>query len=108
MTTATTKRTPLSDADVATLLALIRQSDSVELKLIIYLRTMHLGPEELTVAAKFAVTDTHDAGHVAGTIDAAEARVRAAVPTAKVIYLEPDVFRPGTATMSGEPKGEPS
>jgi hypothetical protein len=33
MTTATTTRTPLSDADVATLLALMRQSDSVELKL---------------------------------------------------------------------------
>jgi cation diffusion facilitator family transporter len=51
---------------------------------IIHLRTMHLGPEELLLAAKIAVT-----------IDDAEARVRAAVPTAKVIYLEPDIYRPG-------------
>jgi hypothetical protein len=35
----------------------------------------------------------------AAAIDAAEARVRAAVPAARVIYLEPDVDRAGaTAT----------
>lgn len=61
---------------------------------VIHLRTMHLGPEELLVAAKVAVAPSATAEDVAGAIDAAERRVRAAVPIAKVIYLEPDVRRP--------------
>jgi cation diffusion facilitator family transporter len=58
---------------------------------IIHMRTMHLGPDELLVAAKIAVTPTTRAGDVARTIDAAEARIREAVPIARVIYLEPDI-----------------
>jgi hypothetical protein len=57
------------------------------------MKTMHLGPEELLVAAKIAVPRATDAAHVAVAIDAAEARVRAAVPIARVIYLEPDIDR---------------
>jgi cation diffusion facilitator family transporter len=60
---------------------------------IIHMRTMHLGPEELLVAAKIAVNGSVSAGDVAATIDAAEARIRAAEPTARVIYLEPDIPR---------------
>jgi divalent metal cation (Fe/Co/Zn/Cd) transporter len=53
---------------------------------------MHLGPEELLVAAKIAVRHDESAGEVARAIDAAEARIREAVPIARVIYLEPDVY----------------
>lgn len=60
---------------------------------VIHLRTMHLGPEELLVAAKIEVTADESAADVAGAIDAAERRVRAAVPIARVIYLEPDLRR---------------
>jgi cation diffusion facilitator family transporter len=60
---------------------------------VIHLRTMHLGPEELLVGAKIAMPCGATLVDVATTIDAAEARVRAAVPTARVIYLEPDVDR---------------
>ncbi len=60
---------------------------------VIHLRTLHLGPEELLVAAKIAVPSAESADEVADAIDAAEARVRAAVPIARVIYLEPDVRR---------------
>lgn len=60
---------------------------------IIHLRTLHLGPEELLVAAKIEVSATTSAADVAAAINAAEGRVRAAVPIASVIYLEPDLRR---------------
>jgi cation diffusion facilitator family transporter len=58
---------------------------------VIHLKTLHLGPEELLVAAKIAVDAAESAADVARAIDAAERRVRAAVPIARVIYLEPDI-----------------
>jgi cation diffusion facilitator family transporter len=60
---------------------------------VIHLRTMHLGPEELLVGAKVAMPAAATLNEVAVAIDAAEARVRAAVPSARVIYLEPDLDR---------------
>jgi cation diffusion facilitator family transporter len=62
---------------------------------VIHLRTMHLGPEELLVGAKISLPPATTLTQVARTIDAAEARVRSAVPTARVIYLEPDLYRGG-------------
>jgi len=59
---------------------------------IIHLRTMHLGPEELLVAAKLAIPPGSSIEQISASIDAAEARVRAAVPAARVIYIEPDLF----------------
>jgi cation diffusion facilitator family transporter len=61
---------------------------------VIHMKTLHLGPEELLVAAKIAVAASDTAADVAAAIDAAERRVRAAVPIAQVIYLEPDIRRP--------------
>ena len=60
---------------------------------VIHMKTLHLGPEELLVAAKIAVAPTDSAAEVAAAIDAAEARVREAEPIARVIYLEPDIDR---------------
>jgi cation diffusion facilitator family transporter len=60
---------------------------------VIHLRTMHLGPEELLVGAKLAMPAGSSLPQVAAAIDAAEIRVRAAVPIARVIYLEPDLDR---------------
>jgi cation diffusion facilitator family transporter len=60
---------------------------------IVHLKTLHLGPEELLVAAKVAVPVSATATDIAGAIDAAEAAVRTAEPTARVIYLEPDIWR---------------
>ncbi len=62
---------------------------------VIHMKTLHLGPEELLVAAKIAVAPGGTALAVAQLIDAAEGRVRAAVPIARVIYLEPDIDRRG-------------
>lgn len=60
---------------------------------VIHLKTLHLGPEELLVAAKIAVPGAASAADVAAAIDAAERRVREAVPIARVVYLEPDLRR---------------
>jgi cation diffusion facilitator family transporter len=60
---------------------------------VIHLRTMHLGPEELLVGAKISLPPATTLSDVARAIDAAEERVRSAVPTARVIYLEPDLDR---------------
>ena len=78
--------------------------DGVGVESVIHMRTLHLGPEELLVAAKIAVRHDDTAAAVARAIDDAEARIRAAVPIARVIYLEPDIRRPGT-TPAGEATG---
>jgi cation diffusion facilitator family transporter len=61
---------------------------------VVHLKTMHLGPDELLVAAKIAVPTAASAPDVAEAIDAAEASIRAVEPLARVIYLEPDIYRP--------------
>ena len=70
---------------------------------VIHLRTLHMGPEELLVAAKISVSHDESAGAIARAIDEAEARVRAAVPIARFIYLEPDLFvdQPAGAAVPG-------
>lgn len=68
---------------------------------IIHLRTMHLGPDELLVAAKIAVAGDDSALDVTQGINAAEGRIRAVVPIARVIYLEPDLYSPDTAAREG-------
>jgi cation diffusion facilitator family transporter len=61
---------------------------------VIHMRTLHLGPDEVLVAAKVAVGPDQTAQDIARGIDATEERIRAAVPSARVIYLEPDLRRP--------------
>ncbi|MFP5450830.1 MAG: cation diffusion facilitator family transporter [Thermoleophilia bacterium] len=65
---------------------------------LIHMRTLHLGPEELLVAAKIELDPGLSAAGFGAAIDTVEARIRAAVPIARVIYLEPDQRRP-----AGEP-----
>jgi len=72
---------------------------------VIHLRTVHLGPEELLVAAKIEIEALATAGEIARAIDAAEVRVRAAVPIAAVIYLEPDLRRSVSASAAGTGDG---
>lgn len=67
--------------------------DGTRITRVIHLRTMHLGPDELLVAAKVGVAPGLDLAAVAAAIDDAEARVRAEVPIARPMYLEPDLYR---------------
>ncbi|RZU66713.1 cation diffusion facilitator family transporter [Microterricola gilva] len=59
---------------------------------IIHMKTLYLGPDELMVGAKIAFSAEKRFADVATGIDAIEARIRVAVPIARVIYLEPDVY----------------
>lgn len=85
-----------SSADVAEIERALAASDGIER--VIHMKTLYLGPDELLVAAKVAVAERSSAGAVAVAIDEAERRVREAVPVARVIYLEPDVYDPSRAT----------
>ncbi|WP_030422594.1 cation diffusion facilitator family transporter [Streptomyces sp. SCSIO 75703] len=74
---------------------------------VIHMRTLHLGPEELLVAAKIAVRHDDTAAQIATAIDAAEARIRQAVPIARVIYLEPDIYSEAEAAKGPDREATP-
>lgn len=77
--------------DHAAIIAAIESGDEVEK--LIHMKTLYLGPDELLVAAKVGFSADKPLGEVAININAVEQRVRAAVPAARVIYLEPDIYR---------------
>lgn len=77
--------------EVAAIRAALEGSEGVTR--VIHLRTLHVGPDELLVAAKIAVAHSDTGVEIARDIDEAEAAVRAAVPTAAYIFLEPDIDR---------------
>lgn len=64
---------------------------------IIHLRTVHLGPEDILVTAKVAADGDEPLRVVSARTDAAEAAIRAAVPTVRLIFIEPDVRRDAPA-----------
>ncbi|MGX1093207.1 hypothetical protein RKD47_003888 [Streptomyces albogriseolus] len=63
--------------------------------------------EPLLVAAKIAVRHDETAAEIAAAIDAAEARIRDAVPIARVIYLEPDIYSEAEAAKGPDPEAAP-
>ncbi|MFI9509386.1 cation diffusion facilitator family transporter [Nocardia sp. NPDC052566] len=67
--------------------------DGTRIDRVIHLKTQYLGPDEILVAAKIAIVPGLEIAEIATAIDEAEARVRGAVPAARVIYLEPDLYR---------------
>ena len=68
-------------------------ADHEDIERVIHMRTQHLGPEELLVAVKIGVRGASTAADLSRAIDDAEARIRAAVPIARVIYIEPAIYR---------------
>jgi cation diffusion facilitator family transporter len=79
-----------SDDDLAAIERAVLDGDEVER--IIHMKTLYLGPDELLVATKVAVAGDDRLADVANAIDVVEARIRKAVPVARVIYIEPDVW----------------
>ena len=64
---------------------------------VIHRRTQHLGPDEVLVAAKVEFRNDLSMVGLSSAINAAETRVRHAVPIATLIYIEPDIHRPASA-----------
>lgn len=81
------------DEDMAKIRAAIESAPDVER--LIHIRTQHLGPEELLVAAKVDFSDGLLTEQLAAAIDEVERRVRAEVPYAMPMYIEPalNVYR---------------
>jgi cation diffusion facilitator family transporter len=77
--------------DVAAIRQALEGTDGV--RRLIHLRTMHLGPDELLVAAKLELDPSFTFAQVTEAINQAEARIRGAVNLTGLIYLEPDVYR---------------
>ena len=88
-----------ADADAA-----VKIRDAIngnaDVEALIHLKTLYLGPDELLVAAKVAFAGAARLADVAKSIDAVEAAIRAAVPIARAIYIEPDVYAPSGAHPS--------
>jgi len=80
-----------SPATIRRIHEVMESSDPV--RRVIHLRTQHIGPDELLVAAKLSFDGNPDLPALAETINEIEHRVREAVPTARMIYIEPDVER---------------
>ncbi len=75
--------------EVAAIQAALEASNGV--LRVIHLRTLHVGPDELLVAAKIAVAHSDTGASIAADINAAEASLRRAVPSARYVFLEPDI-----------------
>ncbi len=80
-----------SDENLASIQAALSGAENV--RGIIHMRTMHLGPDQLLVAAKLDFAPTLTVAELATAIDDAEADLRTAVPIATTIYIEPDIRR---------------
>jgi len=84
--------------DRAAIVAAFEASPDVDS--VIHLRTGHIGPDEILVAAKVEFDSTLTFEQLSAAIDVTEANARGAVPAARLIYIEPDLRR--------EPADEPS
>lgn len=79
-----------NDEDVAKIEQAITAGPEAER--IIHMKTLYLGPDELLVAAKLGFASDQRLLEVAAATNVIEQRIREAVPAARVIYIEPDVY----------------
>lgn len=62
---------------------------------VIHLRTMHLGPDDVLVTAKVGGRADESLAELAARTNAAETLIRASVPAARLIFIEPDIRHEG-------------
>jgi cation diffusion facilitator family transporter len=77
--------------DIATITTALAGAPSV--RRVIHLRTQHLGPDDVLVAAKVEFDATLSFAALAAAIDTAEAGLRAVYPAARLVFIEPDLYR---------------
>jgi divalent metal cation (Fe/Co/Zn/Cd) transporter len=87
----------VEDQNVEVIRDAIESGDDV--RRAIHMRTQHLGPDDVLVAAKVEFASTLTFEDLTHAIDRAEARVRERLsPLRVVIYLEPDIFEADQAS----------
>ena len=79
-----------SDQDVAKIESALLEGSDIDR--IIHMKTLYLGPDEFMIGAKVSVSPKLTVRELAVIVNRAEKRIRAAVPAAAVIYIEPDVY----------------
>jgi cation diffusion facilitator family transporter len=80
-------------ADSATVKTIVKAIEAGPVERVVHIRTQYLGPDEMLIGAKIVLTPGLAMAEVACAINDAEHSIRAAVPAAKLIYLEPDLER---------------
>ena len=70
---------------------------------LIHIRTEHIGPDEILVGAKIEYSSSLSADQLVAAINSTEDAIRAAVPAATVIYLEPDLQRTDLVALAQPP-----
>jgi cation diffusion facilitator family transporter len=91
--------------DRAAIVAAMESSHHVDH--LIHLRTQHIGPDEILVAAKIEYDSNLTFDEVSQAINVTEANIRKVVPAARMIYIEPDLKRPDD-TPSTDTDTEPA
>ena len=66
--------------------------DSKDVERIIHMKTLYVGPDEFMIGAKISLAATMTMNEVSAVVNLAERRIRTAVPAARIIYIEPDVY----------------
>ncbi|MCP5031668.1 MAG: cation diffusion facilitator family transporter [Actinomycetia bacterium] len=87
--------------DMTKIVAAITETQYVDH--LIHIKTQHLGPEELLVGAKVAFDPSLTVADLASAIDRVEAAIRAKVPYATPIYIEPDLLRDAARPAAEDP-----
>ena len=70
---------------------------------VIHMRTQHFGPDQLLVALKVQFDPSLTMEGLADAIDLAEQGIRARVPAARLIFIEPDIYREGEPSVGADP-----
>jgi len=85
----------LGESATPEMIATLKQTieEQPQVRRLIHMRTEHIGPEELLVAAKIEFDSELTFQGVTQAINTTESSLREKVPIARVIYLEPDIYR---------------
>lgn len=82
-----------TDINVKKITSAVRSNPHVNR--VIDLKTQHIGPEELLVAAKIEFDPNMSSPEISAAINEIETSARGAVPLSMRIYVEPAVYEPG-------------